>query len=95
VLRQNINAQYNFSHSASDNRNIFLPLGGATESNGYFAEFGLHRQLWADFEQCIAELEPLGGRDTELLYGYGERSDRYGRLEHSESGVELCRFALL
>jgi hypothetical protein len=33
-LRQNINASYSFSHSASDNRNIFLPLGGATESNG-------------------------------------------------------------
>ncbi len=34
VLRQNINMQYAYSHSASDNRNIFLPLGGATESDG-------------------------------------------------------------
>ena len=34
VLRQNINASYNFSHSASDLRNIFLALGGATQSNG-------------------------------------------------------------
>jgi len=33
-LRQNINIGYNYSHSASDLRNIFLPLGGATESNG-------------------------------------------------------------
>ncbi len=33
-VKQNINASYNFSHSASDNRNIFLPLGGANESNG-------------------------------------------------------------
>jgi hypothetical protein len=33
-LRQNINLSYNFSHSAQDNRNIFLPLGGANESNG-------------------------------------------------------------
>jgi hypothetical protein len=33
-LRQNINIGYNFSHSASDQRNIFLPLGGATESGG-------------------------------------------------------------
>jgi hypothetical protein len=33
-LKQNINASYNFSHSATDNRNIFLPLGGANESNG-------------------------------------------------------------
>jgi len=40
VLRQNINAQYNFSHSASDNRNIFLPLGGATFSNGYSLNLG-------------------------------------------------------
>jgi hypothetical protein len=34
VLRQNINVSYNYSHSASDIRNIFLALGGATESNG-------------------------------------------------------------
>ena len=40
VLRQNINVQYNFSHSASDLRNIFLPLGGATESNGYSLNAG-------------------------------------------------------
>jgi trimeric autotransporter adhesin len=33
-LRQNINLSYNYSHSASDQRNIFLPLGGATESGG-------------------------------------------------------------
>ena len=40
VLRQNINASYNYSHSANDNRNIFLPLGGATFSNGYALNFG-------------------------------------------------------
>jgi trimeric autotransporter adhesin len=34
ALRQNINIGYNYSHSASDQRNIFLPLGGATESGG-------------------------------------------------------------
>ena len=33
-LRQNINASYNYSHSAADQRNIFLPLGGATQSDG-------------------------------------------------------------
>ena len=33
-LRQNINLSYNYSHSAADNRNIFLPLGGATETDG-------------------------------------------------------------
>ena len=33
-LRQNINIGYNYSHSASDVRNIFLPLGGTTESDG-------------------------------------------------------------
>jgi hypothetical protein len=33
-LRQNINLSYSYSHSASDQRNIFLPLGGATESDG-------------------------------------------------------------
>jgi hypothetical protein len=33
-LRQNINLGYNYSHSASDNRQIFLPLGGASETDG-------------------------------------------------------------
>jgi hypothetical protein len=33
-LRQNINLAYNYSHSASDQRNIFLPLGGASETDG-------------------------------------------------------------
>ncbi len=33
-LRQNINLSYNYSHSAADNRNIFLPLSGATETDG-------------------------------------------------------------
>jgi hypothetical protein len=40
TLRQNINVGFNYSHSASDLRNIFLPLGGATESNGYRANLG-------------------------------------------------------
>jgi hypothetical protein len=40
VLRQNINASYNYSHSASDNRNIFLPLGGRTESDGNALNLG-------------------------------------------------------
>ncbi|HEX4155940.1 MAG TPA: TonB-dependent receptor [Acidobacteriaceae bacterium] len=39
-LRQNINVGFNYSHSASDLRNIFLPLGGATESNGYGLNVG-------------------------------------------------------
>ncbi len=34
TLRQSINLSYNYSHSASDQRNIFLPLGGATENDG-------------------------------------------------------------
>jgi hypothetical protein len=33
-LRQNINLSYNYSHSASDLRKLFLPLGGASESDG-------------------------------------------------------------
>jgi hypothetical protein len=40
VLRQNINASYNYSHSASDNRNIFLPLGGRSESDGNALNLG-------------------------------------------------------
>ena len=34
TLRQSINLGYNYSHSAADQRNIFLPLGGATETDG-------------------------------------------------------------
>ena len=34
TLRQSINLGYNYSHSAADQRNIFLPLGGATEIDG-------------------------------------------------------------
>jgi trimeric autotransporter adhesin len=45
-LRQNINIGYNYSHSAMDNRNIFLPLGGTSETDGnalsagYTASYG-------------------------------------------------------
>lgn len=35
ALRQNINFSGSYAHSASDQRNIFLPLGGASLSNGY------------------------------------------------------------
>ncbi|AEU38599.1 hypothetical protein AciX8_4326 [Granulicella mallensis MP5ACTX8] len=34
ALRQNVNIGYNYSHSAQDNRNIFLALGGASETDG-------------------------------------------------------------
>lgn len=35
TLRQNINLGFSYSHSASDTPNVFLPLGGSTESDGY------------------------------------------------------------
>ncbi|GGG88583.1 hypothetical protein GCM10011585_35850 [Edaphobacter dinghuensis] len=35
ALRQNINFNGSYAHSASDSRNIFLPLGGTTASDGY------------------------------------------------------------
>src|SRR6266851_4610830 len=35
TLRQNINFNGSYSHTASDNRNIFLPMGGKTQTNGY------------------------------------------------------------
>ena len=35
TLRQNINFNGSYSHTASDVRNIFLPLGGKTTSTGY------------------------------------------------------------
>ncbi len=35
TLRQNINFNGSYSHTAADNRNIFLPLGGKTQTDGY------------------------------------------------------------
>ena len=35
TLRQNINFNGSYSHTASDSRNIFLPLGGKTSTDGY------------------------------------------------------------
>lgn len=35
TLRQNINFNGSYAHSASDQRNVFLPLGGSTETDGY------------------------------------------------------------
>ncbi len=35
TLRQNISLAFNYSHAAQDIRNIFLPLGGASETDGY------------------------------------------------------------
>ena len=40
ALRQNINFSGSYAHSASDNRNIFLPLGGTTASEGYSVRAG-------------------------------------------------------
>jgi hypothetical protein len=40
TLRQNINLSYNYSHSASDQRKIFLPLGGTSESDGNAVNLG-------------------------------------------------------
>ena len=40
VLRQSINAAYNYMHSANDNRNIFLALGGANSSDGHGLNVG-------------------------------------------------------
>ena len=34
-IRQNINIGFNYSHSASDTPNVFLPLSGKTASDGY------------------------------------------------------------
>ncbi len=40
TLRQNINFNGSYSHTASDQRNIFLPLGGKTSSTGYGVSAG-------------------------------------------------------
>lgn len=40
TLRQNVNFNGSYLHSASDTPNIFLPLGGASVSNGYAISAG-------------------------------------------------------
>ncbi len=40
TLRQNINFGFSYSHSASDLRNVFLPLSGSTASDGYNVSAG-------------------------------------------------------
>ncbi len=40
TLRQSINTSFSFSHTASDIRNIILPLSGATQSDGYNLSLG-------------------------------------------------------
>ncbi len=35
TLTQNVNFSGSYTHTANDNRNLFLPLGGAAETNGY------------------------------------------------------------
>lgn len=40
ALRQNINFGGSYSHAANDTRNVFLPLGGSTLSDGYNVSAG-------------------------------------------------------
>lgn len=40
TLRQNINVSGSYSHAANDLRNVFLPLGGANETDGYSLNAG-------------------------------------------------------
>lgn len=40
TLRQNINFNGSYSHAANDLRNVFLPLGGANETDGYSVNAG-------------------------------------------------------
>ena len=39
-LRQSLNTNFSYSHTASDIRNIILPLSGASQSDGYNLGFG-------------------------------------------------------
>ena len=60
-LRQSMNANYNWSHSASDNVNLFPQLGGKTASNSYSLQAGytvgyqeVHQHLQRELESQIA-----------------------------------------
>ena len=59
TLRQNINFNGSYSHAAGDSRNIFLPLGGTSESDWVWCDGGLHDWVRTVDEQRFAQLEPI------------------------------------
>ncbi len=68
TLRQNINFNGSYSHSARDNRNIFLPLGGASRDRWLRRHGGIHDRLWTADQQCFDQLESLAHDAQELLH---------------------------
>ena len=58
-LRQNINISYNFSHTAQDIRNIFIPLGGATATTGNGLNVGYVISYGRLLQQRQRQLEPF------------------------------------
>ena len=71
-LRQNINIGYNYSHSASDQRNIFLPLGGTSESDGNALSAGYTVSYGRLSNHATVTWNRLNYADAELLYEHGE-----------------------
>jgi hypothetical protein len=68
-LRQSINFNYNWSHSASDNVNLFPQLGGKSSSDGFELRAGrLHGGLSQADQHLQRELESQQQPDDELLH---------------------------
>ena len=70
TLRQNINFNGSYSHSASDQPNVFLPLGGASQDGRLRRNSGYTVGLWARDQQRVDQLEPVARDGAKLLYEY-------------------------
>ena len=70
TLRQNINFNGSYSHAASDIRNIFLPLGGGSESNGYGVTAGYTIGYGRLTNNASINWNRSHARTAQLLYGW-------------------------
>ncbi len=72
TLQQNINIGYNYSHQAADQRNIFLPLGGASESDGNALSVGYTVSYGRLSNHATLTWNRLNTETAKLLYEHGE-----------------------
>ena len=74
-LRQSINFNYNWSHSAQDKVNMFPQLGGKTSSDSNSGAGRLHGGLSPRDQHLQHELEPQQQPDDELLHQSGRHRE--------------------
>ena len=94
TLRQNINFNGSYSHTAADNRNIFLPLGGKTETNGYGVTAGYTIGYGRLTNNASINWNRSHSYADELLYECERSAGRDGN-QHSEAGDRIGSWNLL